>query len=233
MSAHAEGDVSTTSTSTSTTAAPVSVAIVDDNPVVRMGLRAIVEASEALTFAGEAGDGEAAITMVRDCRPDVTLLDVRMPRRDGIEVLVAIRDVTSVLMLTYSDSPDVVRSALTEGALGYLVHGHFTAPGLERSILMVADGAFPLSAPAVAAMRSTPAEAPPQQLGRPDYGLSAREAEVAALLAEGCTNPEIAARLFVAEKTVKNHINSVFAKMQVRHRSEAILAWLGPWDHDV
>lgn len=210
----------------------VSVAIVDDNPVVRMGLRAIVEASEALTFVGEAGDGEAAIAMVRGCRPDVTLLDVRMPRRDGIEVLVAIRDVTSVLMLTYSDSPDVVRAALAEGALGYLVHGHFTATGLERSILMVDDGAFPLSAPAVAAMRSTLAVAPAREVGRPDFGLSAREAEVATLLAEGCTNPEIAARLFVAEKTVKNHINSVFAKMQVRNRSEAILAWLGPWDRD-
>ncbi|MEK8227393.1 response regulator transcription factor [Oerskovia sp. M15] len=90
----------------------------DDNPVVRMGLRAIVEASDVLTFAGEAGDGDAAIAMVHGCRPDVTLLDVRMPRRDGIEVLVAIRDVTSVLMLTYSDGPDVVRAALTEGLSG-------------------------------------------------------------------------------------------------------------------
>ncbi|WP_321575211.1 helix-turn-helix domain-containing protein [Oerskovia douganii] len=112
------------------------------------------------------------------------------------------------------------------------MHGHFTATGLERSILMVDDGAFPLSAPAVAAMRSTLAVAPAREVGRPDFGLSAREAEVATLLAEGCTNPEIAARLFVAEKTVKNHINSVFAKMQVRNRSEAILAWLGPWDRD-
>jgi DNA-binding NarL/FixJ family response regulator len=226
MSRHGEASPLTPS------AAKVSVAVVDDNPVVRMGLRAIVEASDALTFVGEAGDGEAAIAMVRRCRPDVTLLDVRMPRRDGIAVLAAVRDVTSVLMLTYSDGPDVIRAALAEGALGYLVHGHFSAPVLERSILMVRDGAFPLSAPAVAAMRSTFADARTQPASRPDFGLSAREVEVASLLAEGCTNSEIAARLFVAEKTVKNHINSVFAKMQVRHRSEAILAWLGPWDRD-
>ena len=81
--------------------------------------------------------------------------------------------------------------------------------------------------------RSTFAVPTAQRSSRPDFGLSAREAEVATLLAEGCTNAEIAARLFIAEKTVKNHINSVFAKMHVRNRAEAILAWLGPWGGDV
>jgi DNA-binding NarL/FixJ family response regulator len=123
--------------------------------VIRMGLRSLIGTSDRLRVVGEAADGEEAVRVVRATLPDVVLLDVRMPRRDGVQVAAEVRQWTKVLMLTYSDAPEVVRAAVDAGASGYLVHGKFEAHELERSILAVAEGSFVLSRPAAEAMRAS------------------------------------------------------------------------------
>ncbi|MCC2320400.1 response regulator [Cellulomonas xiejunii] len=206
----------------------VTVVLVDDNPVIRMGLRSLLAASERFRVVGEAGDGEEAVRVVRATLPDVVLLDVRMPRRDGVQVAAEVRTWCKILMLTYADTPDVVRAALDAGASGYLVHGAFDAEDLQRAILSVASGSFVLSERAATAMRaswSQPVQDVPPT--RPDVGLSARETEVMELVSAGRTNAEIARTCFVSEKTVKNHINHIFAKLGVRTRAEAVSVWLG------
>ncbi len=206
----------------------VSVVVVDDNAVIRMGLRSLVDAAPTMRVVGEAGDGEEAVRVVRELVPDVVLLDVRMPRRDGVQVAAEVRAWSKVLMLTYSDAPEVVRAAVEAGASGYLVHGRFDAHELERTVLAVAQGSLVLSQVAADAMRrawqpAVEAAAPV----RPDAGLSARELEVMELVAAGRTNGEIARECFLSEKTVKNHINHIFAKLGVRTRAEAVSVWLG------
>lgn len=206
----------------------VRVVLVDDNPVIRMGLRSLVEVSDRLTVVGEAADGNEALRVVRRTQPDVVLLDVRMPGRDGVQVAAEIASSTRVLMLTYSDAPDVIRAAVEAGAAGYLVHGQFAPHELERSVLAVAEGSFLLSKPAADAMRSSWSEpSPPAAPARPDVGLSAREAEVMELIGRGLSNGAIAGELFLSEKTVKNHVNHIFAKLGVQSRAEAVALWLG------
>jgi DNA-binding NarL/FixJ family response regulator len=209
----------------------VTVAIVDDNDVIRHGLRSLLDTSSQVTVVGEAGDGEAAVELVRATRPDVTLLDVRMPRRDGVAVAGDVTGLTRVLMLTYSDAPDVVRAALEAGAAGYLVHGTFRAEQLVSSVLQVAAGASVFSQPAVDVLRGALA-APPKAASPapPDVGLSRRESEVMDLIAAGLTNAEISRRCFLSEKTVKNHVNHIFAKLGARSRAEAVALWLGGAD---
>ena len=208
--------------------APVTVVIVDDNPVIRMGLRSLVESSDRIRVVGEAGDGEEAERVVRETVPDVVLLDVRMPRRDGVQVASTVRAWTKVIMLTYSDAPEVVRAAVDAGASGYLVHGTFQSHELERSILAVADGSFLLSPVAAQALRSTwTTPAAPVAPVRPDVGLSERQREVMELIAAGRSNSEIAATCYLSEKTVKNHVNHIFARLGVRTRAEAVSLWLG------
>jgi DNA-binding NarL/FixJ family response regulator len=208
--------------------APVTVVIVDDNDVIRMGLRSLIGASDRLRVVGEARDGEEAVRVVRATSPDVTLLDVRMPRRDGVQVTTEIRAWTKVLILTYSESPKIVRAAVEAGASGYLVHGQFASHELERAVLAIAEGSFLLSETAAAALRAAWAE--PTVISvpdRPHVGLSSREHEVMELISAGRTNAGIAVECFLSEKTVKNHINHIFAKLGVRTRAEAVSIWLG------
>lgn len=213
---------------TGSAAGEITVVVVDDNTVIRMGLRSILEGIPGVRIVGEAGDGDAAVRVVRETVPDVVLLDVRMPRRDGVQVAAEVRAWTRVVMLTYSDAPDVVRAAVDAGASAYLVHGQFDAGELERTLRGVMAGAFVLSAPAAAAMRDAwRAPAVPEAPSRPDVGLSARQAEVMELVAEGRNNAEIARTCYLSEKTVKNHINHIFAKLGVRTRAEAVAVWLG------
>ncbi|ADG75451.1 two component transcriptional regulator, LuxR family [Cellulomonas flavigena DSM 20109] len=202
----------------------VSVVVVDDNAVIRMGLRSIVDASTTMRWVGEAADGVEAVQVVREKVPDVVLLDVRMPRRDGVQVASEVRAWSRVLMLTYSDAPEVVRAALDAGANGYLVHGQFTGPDLERAVLAVASGAMLLSAPAAEALRRVPTAAPPGP--RSDLGLSERQQEIMELVAAGRTNGAIAQELYLSEKTVKNHVNHIFARLGVATRAEAVSVWL-------
>lgn len=204
------------------------VALADDNEIIRVGLRNMLQTDATIEVVGAAGDGRAAIDLIRRERPDVALVDVRMPFADGITVAQEVHEITNVLMLTYSDSPDVVRGALTAGARGYLVHGAFSPPELSAAIRSVAQGGSVLSQPAIDAVCSAlTASVPVPDASRHDvYGLSRRELEIMDLIATGLANGDIAGTLFLAEKTVKNHVNHIFAKLGVSTRSAAVSLWL-------
>lgn len=215
----------------------VRVMVVDDNPVVRSGLVALLETSDQIEVIAEAGDGQRAIELTDLLQPDIVLLDVRMPLVDGVEAADKLSQTTRVLMLTYTDDPDTVRSAIRNGAVGYLVHGTFTADELEAAVFgAVAGTANPLSPVAVSAVldgiKSAPAPGTSGdrcdlELHRAALGLSTREAEVMDRMTAGLTNGEIARELFLSEKTVKNHVNRIYAKLGVESRAAAIALWLG------
>ncbi|TWP35950.1 response regulator [Leekyejoonella antrihumi] len=208
---------------------PLRVVVVDDNEIIRVGLRSMLETDPTIRVVGEAGDGRTAVAVVKRETPDVALVDVRMPVADGVSVASEVHDLTKVLMLTYSDSPDIVRSALAAGARGYLVHGAFTPQELTAAIRSVAQGGSVLSSQAIEAVQSalTAAPAVPDPSRHDIHGLSRREREIMDLIAQGHTNGEISGGLFLAEKTVKNHVNHIFAKLGVTSRSAAVALWLG------
>ena len=225
----------------------IGVLIVDDNPVVRMGLWSLLALDDAIEVWGEASSGPEAVAAAEELDPDVVLLDVRMPGGGGLDVLPQLSARAKVLMLTYSDEPAVVSQALRAGATGFLVHGSFESRELVRAIRDTADGRSRLSpsaaavlmsglgggtdtvtAPPVEAQRLDPA--PAHGLGRDvvrRHNLSRREIEICTLMVEGASNSEIARTLFIEEKTVKNHINRIFAKLGASTRSEAIATCLG------
>ena len=219
----------------------VGVLIVDDNPVVRMGLWSLLAIDDAIEVVGEASSGPEAVRAARELSPDVVLLDVRMPEGGGLDVLPDLVGGSKVLMLTYSDEPAVVSEALRAGATGYLVHGAFESRELVRAIKDTADGRSRLSPSAAAVLMQGMVAAPAGPVPAPaaDAGpaigadvvrrhrLSRREVEICTLLVEGASNADIAAALFIEEKTVKNHINRIFAKLGAANRSEAIATCLG------
>jgi len=212
------------------TGASTSVLIVDDNALVRRGLRSFLETSERIEIVGEASDGILAETMVSSLRPDVTLLDVRMPRRDGISTARLIADQTIVVMMTFTDEPEHIRSALDAGASGYLVHGSFDASTLVQTVLGAAQGTGAFSHQALAVIRGGAAAPDPgndRRSAQAEFGLSDRQVELMDMIARGQTNAEIAQDLYLAEKTVKNHINAIFGKLVVANRAEAVAVWLG------
>ena len=211
--------------------APTTVLVVDDNPVVRKGLRSLLETSDRIQVVGEASDGILAESMVRTLRPDIVLLDVRMPRQDGVRTAQLIADLTTVIMMTFTDEPEHIRAALAAGASGYLVHGSFDADSLVHTILGAALGAGAFSRQALEAIRSVGVVAADPDVERrrrqETFGLSDRQGELMELIVQGKSNGQIADELFLAEKTVKNHINAIFGKLVVTNRAEAIALWLG------
>lgn len=207
------------------------VLLVDDSPVVRVGLKALLATDPGLEVVGEAGDGDAAVAATAQLSPDVVLLDVRMPGRDGLSVVRELAASTSVLMLTFSDEPHVIQQALKDGAVGYLVHGTFDANSLGHMVRAAVAGSGSFSGPALQVLLNG-APAATGEVDRSGLGLSERQAEVMALIAEGRSNRDIAKELFLAEKTVKNHINQIFAVLGVTSRAEAIVLWLDPARRD-
>jgi DNA-binding NarL/FixJ family response regulator len=178
-------------------------------------------------------DGAHALEQAKLLRPDLVLLDVRMPGMDGVAAAGPLSALAKVLMLSYDTDADVIGQAIRNGASGYLVHGTFGADELVAAVRdTVAERASPLSPAAsravVEALRAGPAPvAAPAPPVRDDPGLSPREAQVMDLIAQGRSNREIAEALVVSEYTVKNHVNRIFAKLQVRTRGAAIARWLG------
>ncbi|MFF9000939.1 response regulator [Streptomyces achromogenes] len=234
-------------------APPLRLLIADDNPVVRAGLVALLSDGAGTTVVAEARDGREAYEGALRHRPDVILLDVRMPGVDGIAALPHLVPLAPVMMLTYSHETETVREALRLGAGGYLVHGEFTAEQLVRAVRDVREGRPHVTPGATRALltglqsdatahvnlNSTDSAAisePPAlsqlqsrvgQSFRSRFRLSEREAEIMDLIASGMTNQQIAAACFITEKTVKNHINRIFAKLHSTTRSQATAKWLG------
>lgn len=290
--------------------APLRVVVADDNPVVRAGLTVLLSGRDDIQVVAEASDGRQAYEESRRHRPDVILLDVRMPGVDGISALPHLVPIAPVMMLTYSREREIVHEALRLGAGGYLVHGEFTADQLVAAVRDTKEGRPYFTHTAVGALldhvRQAPATAPPQSplpddlgtvtaadltgrdssahgmiskathssspsvgpnsatdkahsveaepgsiqgvsrlqsvvaqsfsgrmspnpaaLDRNGFGLSSREAEIMDLIASGMNNQQIAATCFISEKTVKNHINRIFAKLHSASRGEAAAKWLG------
>ncbi|MFE4370142.1 response regulator [Streptomyces sp. NPDC056835] len=291
-------------------APPLRVVVADDNPVVRAGLTVLLSGRDDLEVVAEASDGRQAYEQAVQHRPDVILLDVRMPGVDGISALPHLVRLAPVLMMTYSRESEIVHEALRLGAGGYLVHGEFTADQLVHAVRDIKQGRahFTYSAssallatvrngpgssggpaglpeglgtaftgsgyrPAAALQPSAPAYGTPSnpvppfpsmnaqpghvdqelnsqqspsesllsqagvghssrgpQAGHPEgpYSeLSQREVEIMDLIASGMTNQQIAAACFISQKTVKNHINRIFTKLNAGSRGEAIALWHG------
>jgi DNA-binding NarL/FixJ family response regulator len=184
---------------------------VDDHPVVRQGLRALLEVQDDMTVAGEAGDGPAAISLAESLRPDIVLLDLKLPGMDGVAVLRPLRAAgLRVLVLTSATEPSAAAAAVRAGAAG-VVYKDIDPAALVRAIRSVHDGNMLLAPEAVGSLvRGSRADT-----------LTAREREVLAGIADGKSNREIARLLRVSEKTVKAHVSAVLAKLGVQDRTQA------------
>jgi DNA-binding NarL/FixJ family response regulator len=204
----------------------ITVVVVDDNPMVRAGLRALLDVAEGIEVVAEAADGMSGLATVSRHRPTVTLLDHRMPVADGLDMLERIAELTRVLMLTSDGSSEVVQRALARGAQGFVTHAELQPGELARAVREVASGRGWLSPEAAGvAVGRLRARAEAEAATRVRFGLTRRERQLVELLVEGLSNAEIARRLVVAEKTVKNHLNHVYAKLGVTSRGQAVALW--------
>jgi DNA-binding NarL/FixJ family response regulator len=202
------------------------VLVVDDQTLVRRGICSLLEVA-GIEVVGEADDGRAALDVVAAAAPDVVLLDLRMPRFDGIWTLHRLRErgtEVPVLVLTTFDDDALLLAALHAGARGYLLKD-VTLEQLTRAVRTLAAGGT-LIAPSITdrllrAIRSGPS--PVGAGAGPVQDLTEREREVLRLVAEGCSNREISAALFLAEGTVKNHVSVILSKLGARDRTKAVL----------
>jgi DNA-binding NarL/FixJ family response regulator len=207
----------------------IRVCLVDDQTLVRQGIRSLLELAEGVEIVGEAGDGEEALTVVPAAAPDVLLLDLRMPRLDGIATLrgLAARGaLPPTLVLTTFDDDEQVLAALRAGARGYLLKD-VTLDQLVEAIRVLAGGGT-LVQPAVTERLLQRVAEHPTDFDRHDQpdALTPRELEVLRLLAGGYSNREIARALHLTEGTVKNHVSNVLWKLGVRDRTRAVLRGL-------
>ncbi len=193
----------------------ISVMVVDDHPVVRAGLRAMIDAEPDLNVIAEAGSGEEAVARFAESRPDVTLMDLRMPKMSGPEAIAAIRkqfpDANIIVLTTFDGDQDVFR-AVQAGARGYILKGTFRDAIMEA--IRTVHAGQRLIGPEVAARMAERMMGPP---------LSAREVQVLELVAKGLSNKEIGTALFLAEDTIKNHLKRIYDKLGVGDRTEAAM----------
>ncbi|MEU0784529.1 response regulator transcription factor [Streptomyces sp. NPDC006173] len=209
---------------------PVTVLLVDDEPLVRAGLRAVLEAESDIEVVGEAADGAAVIPLVRQLRPDVVAMDVRMPLLDGIEatraVLRTVADPPKILVVTTFENDEYVYEALRAGADGFLLKRARPAE-IVHAVRLVAEGEsllFPSSIRQLAAAYGNTGGNPAARAAMERAALTEREADVLRLMAQGLSNAEIAARLVVGTETVKSHVSAVLAKLGARDRTQAVVA---------
>ena len=201
----------------------IRVLLADDEPLVRSGLRAILESEPDMTVVGEADDGAAVIAQARRTRPDIVLMDVRMPRVDGIAATRQLGQFEgggpAVIVVTTFENDDYVYDALQAGARGFLLK-RSAADDFTNAIRTVHNGEsllFPAAVRRLATRRGGPGR------GLAEANLTDREAEVLRLIAQGRSNSEIAAELFLGVETVKTHVRNVLAKLGARDRVQAVI----------
>lgn len=204
---------------------PIRVAIADDHPIVRNGLRALLDSLPGYEVVAEAADGDAAVREVLRTKPDVVLMDVRMPGRDGIEATRRLRSVvpeTAVLVVTMLDDDDTVFAAMRAGAQGYVLKGS-DQDEIDRAIRAVVAGEAIFSPGVARRVLGHFSAGPPAFAPEPFPELTRRERDVLDRMAAGHRNQAIAEALFLSPKTVANHISSIFVKLAVSDRSAAIV----------
>ncbi|WP_211588920.1 response regulator [Allorhizocola rhizosphaerae] len=193
------------------------VLIVDDHPVVREGLRAVLSAERDLEVVGQCGRGDEAVRLAGELRPGVVLMDLRLPGLDGVEAtarIVASGSANVLVLTTYDSDGDIIR-ALAAGATGYLLKD---APReeLARAVRAAAQGETVLAAPVAARLVT--------RMREPSAALTPRELEVLRCLARGLSNPDTGRELYISEATVKSHVTRIFDKLGVTDRTAAVLA---------
>lgn len=199
------------------------VVIADDQRIVRDGLVTLLGLLPGIVVVGAGADGEEAVALVDEHRPDVLLTDLRMPGCDGVDATRRVRTAhpgTAVVVLTTYVDDDAIVAALRAGAAGWLSKDA-DADAIGRALRSAADGQGTIDATALARLVASAAPAPPVVVEPPD-GLTPREVEVLALIAQGLSNREIARRLVVGEATIKTHVNHLFAKAGLRDRAQAV-----------
>ncbi|WP_250285908.1 MULTISPECIES: response regulator [unclassified Frankia] len=207
---------------------PIRVLVVDDHALFRRGLQMVLEQEKDIEVVGEAPDGSEAVTMAVDTAPDIVLMDVRMPRRGGIDATSAIKQAVpsaKIVMLTISDEEGDLYDAIKAGAMGYLLK-EISIDEVATAIRAV-HGGQSLISPSMAskllsefALMIKKADSRPQL---PTPRLTDREMEVLRLVAKGLNNRDIAKQLFISENTVKNHIRNILEKLQLHSRMEAVV----------
>ena len=206
----------------------ISVVVVDDEELVRSGIRLIIAATGDIEVVGQAAEGADGVRLVRETRPDVVLLDVHMPNMDGLEAARRIlhdpAGRTRVLMLTTFDRDEYVYTAMKAGASGFLLKSS-PPEELARSIRLIAAGDTQLAPAVTRRLIEDFVRRPPPGRTMPDTfdTLTERELEVLKLVAEGLPNHEIAGRLYLSEATVKTHVNRILTKLHLRDRVQAVV----------
>lgn len=201
----------------------IKVMIVDDHEVVRLGLRAVLEIEKDFEISGDAPDAASALRAATVLRPDVVLMDVRMPGTDGIEACRQLRERlpdTRVIMLTSYGDEDAVMAAIMAGASGYLLK-NTSRTELLAALRSAARGQSLLDPAVTARVLTKLRDLASKEQAREVAMLSEREREVLALVAQGLTNKEIAAKLFISENTARNHVSRILEKLGLSRRSEA------------
>ncbi|MFE1011425.1 response regulator [Streptomyces sp. NPDC058794] len=209
---------------------PVRVLLVDDEPLVRAGLRAVLEAQPDIEVVGEAADGAAVIPLVRQVRPDVVAMDVRMPLLDGIEatrvLLRTMTDPPKILVVTTFENDEYVYEALRAGADGFLLKRARPAE-IVHAVRLIAEGESLLFPATVRQLAAEYGDGGGNRAARAlleRAQLTEREGDVLRLMARGLSNAEIAARLAVGTETVKSHVSAVLGKLGARDRTQAVIA---------
>ncbi len=208
----------------------IRILIVDDHTLFREGLRAILKTVPDIEIVGEAGGGTAAVQMALELQPEIILMDIQMQHPNGIEAcrrILAQQPAIAVIMLTMLEDSESLFAAMSAGAKGYVLKGADKAEVL-KTIRAVAEGEVLFGAAIASRMTDffrSMGSAPriTHQQASPFPELTEREAEILELIAQGCSNPDIATRLNIAPKTISNHISNIFNKLQVADRAQAVI----------